>query len=66
MADHSPGEPTAKPGPVAGGGAGPAQLLQTWFAAGPQPQATPFPQLTEREREILDGVAAGLSNAQIG
>ncbi len=25
-----------------------------------------FPQLTERERAILDGVAAGLSNAQIG
>jgi DNA-binding NarL/FixJ family response regulator len=47
-------------------GAALAQRLRTWFAAGPQPQATPFPQLTEREREILDGVAAGLSNAQIG
>lgn len=47
-------------------GAALAQRLRTWFAAGPRPQATPFPQLTEREREILDGVAAGLSNTQIG
>jgi DNA-binding NarL/FixJ family response regulator len=47
-------------------GAALAQRLRTWFTAGPRPQATPFPQLTEREREILDGVAAGLSNAQIG
>lgn len=47
-------------------GAALAQRLRTWFAAGPQRRATPFPQLTEREREILDGVAAGLSNAQIG
>ena len=27
---------------------------------------TPFPELTGREREILDGVAAGLGNAEIG
>ena len=47
-------------------GAALAQRLRSWFAAGPRPQATPFPQLTPREREILDGVAAGLSNAQIG
>jgi DNA-binding NarL/FixJ family response regulator len=47
-------------------GAALAQRQRTWFAVGPQPPATPFPQLTEREREILDGVAAGLSNAQIG
>jgi DNA-binding NarL/FixJ family response regulator len=47
-------------------GAALAQRLRTWFAAGPRPQATPFPQLTSREREILDGVAAGLTNAQIG
>ena len=32
----------------------------------PRPSAEPFPQLTQREREILDGVAAGLTNAQIG
>ena len=47
-------------------GAALAQRLRTWFAVAPQRPATPFPQLTEREREILDGVAAGLSNAQIG
>jgi DNA-binding NarL/FixJ family response regulator len=47
-------------------GAALAQRLRTWFAAGPRPQATPFPQLTSREREILDGVAAGLTNTQIG
>lgn len=28
--------------------------------------AVPFPQLTVRERSILDGVAGGLSNAEIG
>ena len=47
-------------------GAARAQRLRTWFTRSPQPQATPFPQLTAREREILDGVAAGLANAQIG
>lgn len=43
-----------------------AQRLRAWFASGPRPSAEPFPQLTRREREILDGVAAGLTNAQIG
>jgi DNA-binding NarL/FixJ family response regulator len=47
-------------------GAALAQRLRAWFAPGPQPQAVPFPQLTQREREILDRVAAGLTNAQIG
>jgi DNA-binding NarL/FixJ family response regulator len=47
-------------------GAALAQRLRSWFAAGPRVEATPFPQLTPREREILDGVAAGLTNAQIG
>jgi len=47
-------------------GAALAQRLRSWFAPGPQPQTAPFPQLTQREREILDGVAAGLTNAQIG
>ena len=46
-------------------GAALAQRLRTWFAPGPQPPAVPFPQLTDREREILDGVAAGLTNGQI-
>jgi DNA-binding NarL/FixJ family response regulator len=47
-------------------GAALAQRLRTWFTRGPQASAEPFPQLTVREREILDGVAAGLTNAQIG
>jgi DNA-binding NarL/FixJ family response regulator len=47
-------------------GAALAQRLRAWFAPSRQPQAAPFPQLTQREHEILDGVAAGLTNAQIG
>jgi DNA-binding NarL/FixJ family response regulator len=47
-------------------GAALARRMRAWFAAGRQPAAEPFPQLTPREREILDGVAAGLTNAQIG
>ena len=43
-----------------------AQRLRTWFTRGPQAPAEPFPQLTVREREILDGVAAGVTNAQTG
>jgi DNA-binding NarL/FixJ family response regulator len=47
-------------------GAALAQRMRAWFSSGPQPQTAPFPQLTQREREILDGVAGGLTNAQIG
>jgi DNA-binding NarL/FixJ family response regulator len=36
-----------------------------WFAA-PPPAPTPFPQLTNRELDILDQLAAGRSNAEIG
>jgi len=46
-------------------GAGLAGRLRTWFAA-PPAQDGPFPELTTREREILDHLAAGLSNAEIG
>lgn len=44
-----------------------AVRLQDWFRR-PAPPDTeqPFPELTDRERDILDGVAAGLTNAQIG
>ena len=34
-------------------------------SAGPAPRPSAFPQLTEREREILDLIAAGKSNGQI-
>jgi DNA-binding NarL/FixJ family response regulator len=43
-----------------------AARLRNWFADASAPSPAPFPQLTDRERDILDGVAAGLSNAQIG
>ena len=44
-----------------------AGRLSRWLAARPPaPAELPFPQLTDRERAILDGVAAGLTNAQIG
>jgi len=46
-------------------GAALAGRLRQWFA-NPPPRDTPFPQLTERELQILDALAAGLSNADIG
>lgn len=46
-------------------GAALAARLQTWFGR-PQPKANPFPELTDREREILDGVAAGRTNSELG
>jgi DNA-binding NarL/FixJ family response regulator len=47
-------------------GAGLARRLQSWFGRHPAKCDLPFPELTDREREILDGVAAGLTNAEIG
>jgi DNA-binding NarL/FixJ family response regulator len=47
-------------------GAALARRLRSWFATAPSTKEQPFPQLTERERTILDGVAAGLGNAEIG
>ncbi|MFH9983207.1 response regulator [Streptomyces sp. NPDC017179] len=46
-------------------GAALAGRLRTWFVS-PPPQDGPFPELTAREGEILDQLAAGLSNAEIG
>lgn len=56
---------------VAGGelvfGAAVARRIAAYFAAGPAsaPVAEVFPQLTAREREVLDLLAAGRSNPQI-
>jgi DNA-binding NarL/FixJ family response regulator len=55
---------------VAGGdlifGAAIAQRVARFFAAGPATSPTEvFPQLTAREREVLDLLAAGRSNPQI-
>jgi DNA-binding NarL/FixJ family response regulator len=47
-------------------GAALAVRLRSWFARPAEPAAAAFPQLTDRERAILDAVAAGLSNSQIG
>jgi DNA-binding NarL/FixJ family response regulator len=42
-----------------------AQRVLSFFAA-PPAAAVPFPELTDRERQILDLLAAGLPNAAIG
>ncbi|MEV4636549.1 response regulator transcription factor [Actinoplanes sp. NPDC049548] len=42
-----------------------AARIAQFFAAGPPTPTTAFPQLTAREREILDLLAAGRSNGQI-
>jgi DNA-binding NarL/FixJ family response regulator len=54
---------------VAGGeaifGPGVAQRVLSWLQAPPSSSASPFPELTPREHEILDLLAAGLGNAAI-
>ncbi|MGW6278733.1 response regulator [Kribbella sp. NPDC055071] len=45
-------------------GPGVARRVLGFFSA-PPPTAAPFPELTTREREILDLLAAGLSNSAI-
>jgi len=42
-----------------------ARRLVAFFASRPAVEASVFPELTDREREILDLIARGLNNAQI-
>lgn len=46
-------------------GPGVAQQVLALFSAAPTAPAPPFPELTDREREVLDHVARGSSNATI-
>lgn len=43
-----------------------ARRLRDWFRSPPIQPEVPFAELTAREREILDHLAAGLTNAEIG
>ena len=47
-------------------GAALAQRLRTLFADAPTRAAASFPELTDRERAILDKIGAGLTNVEIG
>lgn len=47
-------------------GAGVARRLIAFFGAASSVRAEPFPELTEREREVLEHIARGESNAVIG
>ncbi len=42
-----------------------AQRILTYFSSGSRPSDPAFPELTDREREVLDLIAAGLNNSAI-
>lgn len=42
-----------------------ARRMRTFFAAGPTTATTPFPTLSEREREVLALIATGAANGDI-
>ncbi|MGK5173098.1 response regulator [Geodermatophilus sp. CPCC 205761] len=44
---------------------GVAERVLAYFANGSAPSQPPFPELTDREREVLDLIAAGLANQAI-
>jgi DNA-binding NarL/FixJ family response regulator len=46
-------------------GSGVARRLRSFFAAGSVAAATPFPSLSDREREVLDLIAEGAGNGDI-
>ena len=46
-------------------GAGVARRLRAFFTAGSGVVAKPFPELSDRERDVLDLLAAGLPNPEI-
>jgi DNA-binding NarL/FixJ family response regulator len=46
-------------------GPGVAARVLTYFAAPPAPHLIPFPELTDREREILDQLASGRRTSEI-
>lgn len=46
-------------------GAGIAERVLAFFAGAPRAAASPFPQLTPRELEVLELIAQGLDNQQI-
>ena len=46
-------------------GASMTERMTTFFSSGRSAAADPFPDLTEREHEILELIAAGRSNAEI-
>jgi len=46
-------------------GPGVAQRVVQYFSAGPASHPEPFPELTPREREVLDLISSGESNAVI-